>query len=273
MSDPNPAISTHYGRADLYDRILAALKAAGVAIDRVTADDLKPVDEFHIGGVEATDALLDPLGIGEGTRVLDLGSGIGGTVRHVRSRYGAAVTGIDLTPEFVETARRLSALVGVNATFLEGSVFELPFEDDSFDLATLFHVGMNLPDKRRLFAEAARVLAPGGRFAVYDVMLLGAHPEFPLPWAATPEASFLGRPEEYLAAGEGVGLSCTHQRDRAEISLEYFAKLQARADQFGAMALSQALLMGEDAAVKRGNMVRSLETGDIAPVEMIFEAA
>lgn len=271
-ADPASSIAAHYGRADLYDRILAALSAAGVAQDAVTAEHLKPVDEFHIGGVAATEALLDPLGIGAGTRVLDLGSGIGGPARHIQARYGAQVTGIDLTPEFVDTARRLSALVGVTAEFVQGSALDLPFGDGAFDLLTLIHVGMNLPEKPRLFSEAARVLAPGGRFAVYDVMLFGDHPAFPLPWAGTPEASFMARPDDYLEAAEAAGLRLLHRRDRQEVAKAFFAEMKARADQFGAMALSQALLMGEDAMEKRANMVASVETGDIAPVEMIFEA-
>ncbi|MDU8945120.1 class I SAM-dependent methyltransferase [Ovoidimarina sediminis] len=272
MTDPNPTIAAHYGHAGLYDRILAALGAAGHDAGALTPDHLKPVDEFHIGGVAATEALLGPLRIGAGTRVLDLGSGIGGPARFIATRYGAEVTGIDLTPEFVAVAKRLSDLVGVTADFVEGSVLDLPFGDNSFDLLTLLHVGMNLPDKPRLFAEAARVMAPGARFAVYDVMRFGDHPEFPLPWASAPEGSFLDAPEAYLAAAEAAGLGLQHRADRGEVARAFFADLQAKVAAEGAPPIGLPILMGEDAAAKIGNMVRAVNAGHIQPVEMVFAA-
>src|SRR5690606_32008034 len=117
----------------------------------------------------------------------------------IAERTGARVTGVDLTPDFVETARSLTETVGLSADFVVGSALDLPFADAAFDLATLIHVGMNIPDKPRLFAEAARVLVPGGAFAIYEVMRFGAHPAFPLPWAADASSSFLETPDGYLA--------------------------------------------------------------------------
>ena len=122
--------------------------ADGSHPEAVTAEHLKAVDEFHIGGAEATAALLDQLAIGPETRVLDVGSGIGGPARTIAARYGARVTGVDLTPDFVETARRLTETVGLKADFVVGSALDLPFATASFDLATLLHVGMNIPTSR-----------------------------------------------------------------------------------------------------------------------------
>ena len=65
------------------------LAEAGITAGAVTAEHLKAVDEFHIGGAEATAALLDQLAIGPETRVLDVGSGIGGPARTIAARYGA----------------------------------------------------------------------------------------------------------------------------------------------------------------------------------------
>lgn len=270
MAGSTDEIVRHYGGADLYDRIVAAFAAAGVSEDALTHENLKPVDEFHIGGVAATEALLDPLGIGPATRILDLGSGLGGPARFMVRRYGARVTGIDLTPDFVETARRLCALVGIEADFTAGSALDLPFADASFDLVTLIHVGMNLPDKPRLFSEAARVLAPEGRFAVYDVMRFGAHPEFPLPWATTPGASFLDTPEAYLAAAGAAGLSLVHRADRGAVARAFFAEMQAKMAKDGPPVVGLPLLMGAEAPVKVANMVAAVNAGHIQPVEMVF---
>lgn len=271
MTDTEDRIAAHYGVGALYDRIMDALRAGGVAPGALTPDHLKPVDEFHIGGAEATVALLDQLTIDPGARVLDIGCGIGGTTRLLVSRYGADVTGIDLTPEYVETAERLTGAVGLRAGFVAGSALDLPFEDESFDLATLIHVGMNLPDKPRLFREAARVLRHGGTFAVYDVMRFGAHPVFPLPWAAEPEASFLGEPGDYLAAAEAAHFAVRARRDRREVAQDFFARMQARMAEAGPPALGLPILMGQDAAAKVANMIAAVNAGDIAPVEMIFD--
>jgi SAM-dependent methyltransferase len=272
MSETEDGIVAHYGGAGLYERIVATLADAGVAESEITAAHLKAVDEFHIGGVGATEALLDPLGIGQGTRVLDLGSGIGGTARFVAGRYGAKVSGIDLTPEFVETARRLTDLVGLSASFTVGSALDLPFAQSSFDVVTMIHVGMNLPDKGRVFAEAARVLVPGGTFAVYDVMRFGRHPAFPLPWATTPDASFLETPETYLAAAEAAGFALAHRRDRGEVARAFFAEMQARMAESGPPPVGLPMIMGEAAREKVANMVAAVTSGDIQPVEMVFGA-
>lgn len=271
MTSPTDAIVRHYTSGSLFDRIMEAAKAAGKDPAALTRDDLKPVDEFHIGGVEATNDLLDQLDIGPETRVLDIGSGIGGPARHMAARHGAKITGIDLTPEFVETARRLTEMTGLEAEFQAGSALEMPLHDGHFDLATLLHVGMNLPAKAKLFSEAYRVLKPGGTFAVYDVMQLGAsHPAFPLPWANVPEASFLASPQIYRSAASDAGFTLVAERERGDFAKEFFAKLSASLAKSGPPPLGLGVIMGQDAQTKVGNMVKGVGAGEIAPVEMIF---
>ena len=81
-------------------------------------------------------------------QVLDIGAGIGGTARFVAQNYGIAVEGIDLTPEFCEVAKTLTKLVGLTdqVTIRQGSALEMPFEDNSFSVAYMMHVGMNIDD-------------------------------------------------------------------------------------------------------------------------------
>ena len=271
MTDPQDAIVGHYSSGSLLDRIMDGLRRMGKDAGAVTADDLKAVDEFHIGGVQATDALLDQLPIGPQTAVLDIGAGIGGPARHMAARFGAQVTGIDLTPEFVETAERLTAMTGLTARFQVASALDLPFGGAAFDLATLLHVGMNLPDKARLFAEAFRVLKPGGYFAVYDIMQTGAaHPAFPVPWASAAGGSFLAPPEAYRDAADAAGFRLSAERERGDFARAFFAKMAESLAKSGPPPLALPVVMGEAAPVKIANMVASLNAGDIAPVEMIF---
>ncbi|MGR3716114.1 MAG: SAM-dependent methyltransferase, partial [Thermohalobaculum sp.] len=108
MANVETDVARHYATGAITDRILAALEALGVEIASARPEDLKPVDEFHTGGMEATLALLEQLDITPDTEVLDIGSGIGGTARALVERYGCRVTGVDLTEEFVDAARALT---------------------------------------------------------------------------------------------------------------------------------------------------------------------
>ena len=271
MSKPDNGIVEHYTKSGLFERIIEALGKLGKTAGTIEPKDLKLVDEFHIGGIEATEDLLAQIEIRKSTQVLDIGSGIGGMTRHIVAHYGANVTGLDLTPEFVNTARRLTELVGLNAEFRVGSALEMPFNANQFDLATLMHVGMNLPDKPKLFAEVNRVLRPGGSFAVFDVMQIGEnHPNFPLPWSSRPETSFLEKPETYLDAAAAAGFTLTARRDRGDFARDFFKKLSASLAGSSPPPLGLGLLMGEETQTKVGNMVAAVSAGDIAPVEMIF---
>lgn len=266
-------VAKHYSAGGLYDRIVQALAENGIGEADMRAEHLKAVDEFHMGGGPATEHLLNPLDLGTSHNVLDIGCGIGGTARHIAQIYGARVTGIDLTPDFVDTARRLSGRLGVDVDFVVGSALDLPFEDGSFDIATLLHVGMNLPDKAALFESVARVLKPGGTFAVYDVMLFGRHPDLPVPWATVAQTSFLAPPATYLDAAERAGFMLVHREDRAEMAREYFAAIQAKMAEHGPPMVGLPLIIGETAPQKVENMVRAVRSGDVAPVEMIFRLA
>ena len=184
------SIAQHYAHGDLERAILDALIAMGKDPDRLAIEDLAPVDEFHIGGRAATAEFFEKLGLKSGMHVLDIGSGLGGPARFAAQALGCQVTGIDLTPEYVEVANALARRVGLDkrVSYVCGSAVDLPFPDASFDAAYMLHVGMNIEDKAKLMGEVRRVLKPGAAFGIYDVMRTGdGDLAFPVPWARSTE--------------------------------------------------------------------------------------
>ena len=109
----------------------------------------------------------------EGETVLDLGSGAGADVLISARRVGSCgrAIGLDMTDEMLELARSNAAAAGVgNVEFLKGYIEEIPLPDESVDVV-ISNCVINLSaDKRKVLAEAARVLRRGGRFAVSDVI-------------------------------------------------------------------------------------------------------
>src|SRR5271169_3174310 len=108
--DVEEQVAAYYTRGTLEERILGLLRTTGKNLDELSTEDFVSLDEFHLGGREATKALADLMELQAGMHLLDVGCGIGGPARYFAER-GCQVTGIDLTQEFVRVAESLTRMV------------------------------------------------------------------------------------------------------------------------------------------------------------------
>ena len=254
------------GPGELVSAIGSAMAAAGLDRTALRPADLAPVDEFHIRGRAATLEIIDALGITADSHVVDLGSGLGGPARTLAEVTGCTITGIDLTPEFCEVATALSEWTGLsgNTRFRVGDATATGLPDAAADAALTVHVAMNIADKHALYAEAFRLLRPGGRFVVYDVLQgEGGDVRYPVPWAADSSTSFLATPEEMRALLTAAGLDVLSEVDSSAESLVWFQEMRDRIQREGTPPVTFAAFLGDAFAEMATNQVTNLAEGRI----------
>ena len=265
-------VAAHYTHGSLAKTISEGLKNAAEKTGGQPVDLLAAVDEFHMGGRIATQALADALALSEQHHVLDIGCGLGGTARHLSTSYGCKVSGVDLTPEYVDVGNQLNTQLGLDdkINLSCASATKLPFEDASFDHACMLHVGMNITDKNAVIHEAARVIKSDGRFAIYDVMKTGPTTiAFPVAWADDERTSFVESVETYTSELEQAGFEVVNITNRSELALKVFNKIRTILAEDGPPPLGLHIVMGANAKEKLRNMFANVDQGIVAPIQVI----
>ena len=262
------SIVDHYSVGDLLQRIEAALLASGKDPAHPTIDDLAAVDEFHSRGRQAHGR----------ARRLAAGFGADRGPRHrqrpgrpgalSRGDAGLRVVGVDLTPEYAEVANELTRRCGLadRARFLTANALDLPFDDASFAAAYTQHVAMNIADKAKLYAEAARVLQPGATFVIYDILRGPGGPvQYPTPWSADGSTSFLVDLAELQGLLADAGFTIDQHSDRRQDTVSWFEQRAAAAAAGTPPPLSIGVLLGPLFVPAFANLVANLRSGALAP--------
>ncbi len=260
------AANDYWGRAGLDRAIVDALTAAGKDLSALTVDDLGPADQFHSGGKPATERLARLAGLLPGTRVLDVGGGLGGPARTLAAEFGCSVTVIDLTESYVSAGRALTALIDLEdqVTHRLGNALALPDDSAPYDVVWTQNSGMNIADKERLYAGFARMLRPGGLLAIQEPMAGPGGPTiFPVMWARDAGASFLRTPEDMRALIQAAGF---HLRAWDDVTDE-----MGKAGSAIPPHSIQRIVMGDalDEITRAGQ--RNRDEGRIVMIQAVFE--
>jgi SAM-dependent methyltransferase len=261
MNSALDVVRNHY-QAGISDRVWL-LEKLHSTIDQMgkvslSAAELAGLDQFHVGGLQATIELANRAAVQAGMQVLDAGSGLGGPARYLAETFDCRVVGVDLAPHYVAIAEALAQRAGLGdkAVFQVGDLAALPFSDATFDLVWTQHVVMNISDKDRLYRELRRVLKAHGKLAFYDVLAAddSTQPFYPVPWAETPDTSFLLTEDETIASVERSGFEVIHWADVTAQAISWMVRPQAAAAPLG-LGLVVGARLGDMVSNFRRNLI------------------
>lgn len=271
------SVEAHYTSPDLTDRIRAGLVKQGKEPDAIVPRDLAAVDQLHTGGALSTISLMKTwkatVSAPDHPVILDAGCGTGGSSRLLAAQFGCTVTGIDLSTDFIDTARTLTRWCRLDQTvsFKQGSVLDLPVETGSVDGVLCQHILLNVQDKAGALAEFFRVLKPGGSLILHEITKgEGPEPTMPVPWASDEGTSFLIPWEGLEKMIVSTGFHPAHVSDDTRESAEWWHGINTRKKPSAAPALHPGLVFGKNARHFGANMEANFSSRAVCCMAAIF---
>ncbi len=220
--------------------ILQRLRDAGADLGRITEIDLardearELTDQNHLGGLDAVIELAQASGVTSQNRILDIGSGLGGTARVLAHTYGCRVDGIEITELRHCDAADLTRLVGLDhlVRLVHADFLNLDVPPRSYDVVFCQATASHFNDKGRLLDRCTTTLVEGGRLAVEDCYLRGpiatnSCSQHMLDTLQDCWKAYLIPLEEWRAALERHGFVIEAEADLSQPFLAYYGKMLA----------------------------------------------
>jgi cyclopropane fatty-acyl-phospholipid synthase-like methyltransferase len=154
-------------------RIDNELAALGIGPDQpLSADQLYPFDQLHYHGTDAVRAAAGMIGLGRDSRVLEIGSGLGGPARYLAQTIGCHVTALELQEDLHELAATLTRRCGLESRVdhVRGDALTAPLPDGAFDAVVSWLAVHHIPRRPQLLQRLARTLRPLGRLYIEDLV-------------------------------------------------------------------------------------------------------
>ncbi len=275
MSQLDTDLTRHYVFTDVEAAVSAALNALDAEGAELALKDLAALDQFHVGGLDASRILAQKADLKASDLVLDVGGGLGGTARLIASEQGCEVTVFDLMESYCRVGEMLTERTNLvnRVHFRQGNALDMPFDDQSFDVVWTQHSSMNIADKKGLYAQIHRVLRSGGKLVMHEVMAGAIQPiHFPVMWARDASMSFLMLPDDLQALLIQTGFEVQNWQDILDQSLTWLEKRVSTQSNAGATTnpLGLQLLLGNDLGTLLGNLLLNLREGRIHIVQSVL---
>lgn len=269
-------IKKHYNSDHLTKNIKAALIKAGKNLSTLEPKNLSAIDQLHTGGAVASIELLKKINLAPDAMVLDAGCGIGGSSRLLARQFDCQVIGIDLADKFISAANFLTQCTKLEnlVSFQQGSILDLPFEENTFDTILCQHVLMNINDKARAIKEFFRVLKPEGKLILHEITK-GENNTLvlPVPWAASPGISFLEPWNLLSPIFEKQGFKTLSYSDETPGACSWWKKIKAISQKASPAVniLGPGLVFGDNAKFFGENMHTNFKNNSICLVEAVLK--
>jgi ubiquinone/menaquinone biosynthesis C-methylase UbiE len=265
-------IEAFWTRGDIHSRIHLAMTKANLIDKKLEIEELFSIDQYHARGIAATFDLAKRMPIKKNQSILDIGCGLGGPARYYAKEFQCIITGIDITPSFIEIGNEFNKITSmsnkVKLKIGDGEI--LDFKNEIFDGAYSLHVTMNISDRKKFFSEAFRVLKKGSFFA-FTEHGLGAegNPIFPLPWADTEEMSYLMPLEQTILLLKEIGFSNIEIIETGEKYISGYEKLTKSSSEKNKPILGIHVIGGESMQARSVNSMKSIRENRTLPFEIV----
>lgn len=238
---------------------------------------LAPVDQLHIGGIKASEKIIQRLLHLNPTQILEVGSGMGGLMRLIQGNLPEAdITGIDITHAFNLLNRDLSLMTAgqscaAQPRALTADAQQLPFADNSFDCIIFQHSLLNIPNSDQCLTECRRVLKPGGTVLLHEVIKGANHSAmaYPVPWARHPDQSHLQTLQQLSELLEHGNFTIDSQMNWSDEALAWRQRQSAKeqpgnaSDRQANTAISPANILGKAFRQMGPNIIKNLQAGAV----------